>query len=320
MNLVSAVCPSCGAQIQIPPDQDRAFCSYCGNQIVVKTEIADKVKIDGVVKIQSADFIIEAGALKEYHGAGTDVVIPDNVTNISGAFRKTSITTITLPEELQVLSGAFDSCSSLRAVNLPERLQDISYSFFGCESLKSITLPDGLENLKGSFGYSGLERVTIPSGIGTIGGNDLDDGCFSGCDSLAEVVIEEGVSCIGTNCFSHCSSLEEVIIPASVTKIGNFAFQECKNLSDVTILGSNTKLEMSAFRHCPSLTTVSAPTSVLKNIFRDYGKPEWRPFYDTPWYDTRGKEERKALGICEHCGGNIKGVLVKKCSHCGRKY
>ena len=130
MNLVSAVCPSCGAQIQIPPDQDRAFCSYCGNQIVVKTEIADKVKIDGVVKIQSADFIIEAGALKEYHGAGTDVVIPDNVTNISGAFRKTSITTITLPEELQVLSGAFDSCSSLRAVNLPERLQDISYSFF----------------------------------------------------------------------------------------------------------------------------------------------------------------------------------------------
>ena len=120
MNLVSAVCPSCGAQIQIPPDQDRAFCSYCGNQIVVKTEIADKVKIDGVVKIQSADFIIEAGALKEYHGAGTDVVIPDNVTNISGAFRKTSITTITLPEELQVLSGAFDSCSSLRAVNCPK--------------------------------------------------------------------------------------------------------------------------------------------------------------------------------------------------------
>ena len=116
MNLVSAVCPSCGAQIQIPPDQDRAFCSYCGNQIVVKTEIADKVKIDGVVKIQSADFIIEAGALKEYHGAGTDVVIPDNVTNISGAFRKTSITTITLPEELQVLSGAFDSCSSLMLI------------------------------------------------------------------------------------------------------------------------------------------------------------------------------------------------------------
>ena len=32
-----------------------------------------------MVKIQSADFIIEAGALKEYHGAGTDVVIPDNV-------------------------------------------------------------------------------------------------------------------------------------------------------------------------------------------------------------------------------------------------
>ena len=48
-----------------------------------------------------------------------------------------------------------------------------------------------------------LERVTIPSGIGTIGGNDLDDGCFSGCDSLAEVVIEEGVSCIGTVSYTH---------------------------------------------------------------------------------------------------------------------
>lgn len=296
------------------------------------------------MKTQSADFIIEAGALKEYHGASADVVIPDNVTEISGgAFGGMSVASVTLPEGLKKISGAFcdcdslktinlpeglkeishsfDSCDSLQTINLPEGLKEISYSFFfGCKSLKSITLPNTLEILKRSFGYSGLERVTIPSGISMIGSNDYQDGCFSGCDSLKEVVIEEGVSCIGADCFSNCPSLEEITIPASVKEIGDFAFQECKNLSNVIILGSNTKVGMSAFRDCPSLVSVTASASVLKGILRDYGKREWKPFYNTPWYDSKRKEECRALGICEDCGRSVRGAFIKKCSHCGRKH
>ncbi|WP_302397143.1 leucine-rich repeat domain-containing protein [Eggerthella sinensis] len=301
-----------------------------------------KVKVEGVVKTQAADFVIEAGVLKEYHGASSEVVVPSNVTIIGEGFNETPVTSVVLPDGLKKMSRAFQKCDSLKSISLPAGLNEIfasfnacdslesislpaglneiSSSFFGCKSLKSITLPNKLENLKGSFGYSALEQVTIPGGIHTIGDDNYENGCFSGCDSLKEVILEEGISCIGSACFTNCSSLKEITIPSSVKKIESFAFQECKNLSTVTFLGSHTKLEMSTFCRCPALTVVNAPASVIKGIFRDYGKLEWRPFYETPWYRLQGKEECRALGICEHCGGNIKGVLVKKCSHCGRKY
>lgn len=35
VRLVPAVCPSCGAHIEIPPDRAVCFCTYCGTQIVV---------------------------------------------------------------------------------------------------------------------------------------------------------------------------------------------------------------------------------------------------------------------------------------------
>ena len=35
VRLVPAVCPNCGAHIEIPPDRETCFCTYCGTQIVV---------------------------------------------------------------------------------------------------------------------------------------------------------------------------------------------------------------------------------------------------------------------------------------------
>jgi DNA-directed RNA polymerase subunit RPC12/RpoP len=37
--LVPAVCPNCGAELELPEKLDRAFCTYCGKQIIIsKTE------------------------------------------------------------------------------------------------------------------------------------------------------------------------------------------------------------------------------------------------------------------------------------------
>ena len=35
MKLVPFVCPSCGGQIQVPPDRKTCFCTYCGTQIAL---------------------------------------------------------------------------------------------------------------------------------------------------------------------------------------------------------------------------------------------------------------------------------------------
>lgn len=35
LKLVPMICPECGGQIQIPPDIDTAYCTYCGTKIFV---------------------------------------------------------------------------------------------------------------------------------------------------------------------------------------------------------------------------------------------------------------------------------------------
>lgn len=54
------------------------------------------------------------------------------------------------------------------------------------------------------------------------------------CDSIRNVVIEEGVTSIGDAAFSYCS-VQSISIPASLVKIGGSAFQGCNSLTEVHI-------------------------------------------------------------------------------------
>lgn len=52
-------------------------------------------------------------------------------------------------------------------------------------------------------------------------------------DDIKAVVIEEGVTHIGTQCFQFCTNLKSVTIPSSVESIGAAAFYRCEKLSAV---------------------------------------------------------------------------------------
>jgi len=56
--------------------------------------------------------------------------------------------------------------------------------------------------------------------------------------SIKTVVLESGVTSIGSNAFYNCSGLESVTIPDGVTSIGSNAFYGCKGLTDVYFKGS----------------------------------------------------------------------------------
>lgn len=57
-------------------------------------------------------------------------------------------------------------------------------------------------------------------------------------DSIATVLIEEGVTSISNYAFRGCSSLVSVTIPASVMTIGNYAFYDCSSLTTVRYEGT----------------------------------------------------------------------------------
>jgi len=80
-------------------------------------------------------------------------------------------------------------------------------------------------------------------------------------DIIRTVVIENGVTNIGSSAFANLSGLTSVTIPNSVTTIGNAAFANLSGLTSVTIPNSVTTIGSAAFVSS-GLTSVTIPNSV----------------------------------------------------------
>ena len=102
-----------------------------------------------------------------------------------------------------------------------------------------------------------ITKVIIENGVTSIGSS-----AFSGCTSLTNITIPDSVTSIGRNAFENCTSLTNITIPNSVTSIEGGAFEGCTSLTSVTIPDSVTSIGRSAFRGCTSLTSVTIPDSV----------------------------------------------------------
>lgn len=91
---------------------------------------------------------------------------------------------------------------------------------------------------------------------------------FKWCDAIKRVVINPGITSIGSWTFIGYSNLTSITIPNSVTKIGSYAF--CGgNLTSITIPDSVTSIESNAFVECKptSVTIPNSVTSFGRSIF-----------------------------------------------------
>lgn len=86
----------------------------------------------------------------------------------------------------------------------------------------------GTLTIPGSTNYKGT-RYTVK--VGQL--------AFRLCNSLTEVVMEDGVSSIGDFAFVGCSSLQKITLPASVGTIGSGAFVNLTSLKEMKCEGSS---------------------------------------------------------------------------------
>ena len=105
--------------------------------------------------------------------------------------------------------------------------------------------------------------VTI-SGAGAMANYSYSYSPFYNNTSIISVVIDQGVTSIGSYMFCNCSSLMSVSIPNSVTRIGSGAFNSCTSIKSIPLPASVTSIEASAFYECSSLTSVEIPEGVTK--------------------------------------------------------
>ena len=100
--------------------------------------------------------------------------------------------------------------------------------------------------------YKFEDGVLTISGTGTISSYE-----FENSSDIKSVVIEEGITEIGSDVFYDCSKLTSVSLPSTLTNVQSYAFSNCTSLTNVTIPESVVEIGSYAFSGCTSLETIT---------------------------------------------------------------
>lgn len=224
------------------------------------------------------------------------IVIKDGVTSINcNAFYSCrNVTDVTIADSVTVIErGAFSYCESLKSLNISVNVTDVCDAFGGCTNLTDIyyggtaaqwenALWDSPRSVK-CITIHCTDKDILPGGtcgdnvtwtlqnntLTISGAGDIEDYLgysytpwYSKSKVITSVVIDSGVTGIGTYAFSYFFSLQSISIPKSVTKIGGHAFEYCQELNDVVIPDGVTAIEESTFEHCYRLESITIPAGV----------------------------------------------------------
>ena len=99
--------------------------------------------------------------------------------------------------------------------------------------------------------------VVIPEGVTCIG-----EYAFFNCCNMTNITIPDSVARIGEFAFAQCAGLKNITIPGTVLKIGRGAFTGCGNLEKATLSEGINAIERDAFYECSSLAQLVIPKSV----------------------------------------------------------
>lgn len=216
-----------------------------------------------------------------------------------GAFNRcTGLRQAALPEGLETIGrGAFNRCTGLQEITLPNSLTAIeANAFSGCTALERISLSDGAQETaalrmparpvaadaaesSGAVGeavfWQFADDTLTLSGTGeTVAyffrGNDEIFDCpwESYRTKIRHVVVEEGITALGSNLFSLLPKLETVSLPESLETVSSNCFSDNPLLRQIN-LPIHTDLGFAVFENCPSLFS-DASDSEFQFLGEDY--------------------------------------------------
>jgi hypothetical protein len=216
----------------------------------------------------------------------TEIVVSGYVTKIGEyAFRDCeALATLKLPQYItEIGEGAFSGCKALTSTDfLPTSLMTLGARAFENCGLQKVTLPDSIETIGGYtfVGCSYLKEIKLPASLKAI-----PEKMFMGCSQLSKTtgsedkfVIPAGVKSIGDMAFYECNGIKYVELPEGLEKIGKQVFDTCRRLADVTVPSTVKSIGDKAFTGCNALKTVTfltgADTKIGKSIFEGAKKVE----------------------------------------------
>lgn len=252
----------------------------------------------------NGDFVFDtSGALLDYSGSASEVIIPSTATyyedyegndgemhtrihtidvkTIGQAFRdKPFITSVIFPSHLESIGGgAFTGHTGLTSVSFPNGLKVIGRNAFaGCTALTSVRTPESLTSL-GDGAFTGCTNLIEAE----INGTNLDlreSQLFAECSNLRRIVFGNGVTRLhprwyyqSNDMFFGCTNLQTVTVGTGVTVVPAYFFYGCGNASDglsVCLKGIIHEVGQGAFanKNITKLSITLSKCTVGKYSFR----------------------------------------------------
>ena len=108
--------------------------------------------------------------------------------------------------------------------------------------------------------YSLRDKITdvmVENGVTAIGSY-----AFYGCKNLRSAQISDGVISLEASVFSGCEKITEIVLPDTLADIGRDVFSNCDSLTSIILPDSVTTIGLRAFYMCDNLESVTLPRNL----------------------------------------------------------
>ncbi len=230
--------------------------------------------IPWVAKLPNEGGVLYISKVAYKHLDGTDLKIKEGTVSLADGFvNAKGLNSITLPSTLRILGKECFKNAALSSIDLPESLEKIGEGAFaavdgGSNKLRRITIPKNVKIIEsGAFYGTPLVRVYYNAADANYKDVEHTDGSMGYerifPESLARVIIGEGVKSIPDGLFNGCKNITRVEMPSTVESIGDYAFNGCTSLSHIDLPSSLKEIGKNAFNGC----ALQSVTSYMKEPF-----------------------------------------------------
>lgn len=220
------------------------------------------------------------------------------------------------PNLISIGVSAFQSNYTVKTIELPKGLQYIGDNAFDNTVIEEVYFDGTEEDRNNIIINGGNDRITnasckwhykeptpepventwkLENGVLTISGEGAWDSYekavkqpwYKDRASITSVVIEDGITEIGSFDFYGLTNLKSISIPDSVTKIGAYALKNCGALTEVKLPQNLESIGESAFYGCSNMVAITIPAGVtaidsyafarctnVRNVTFEGGAPE----------------------------------------------
>lgn len=102
-----------------------------------------------------------------------------------------------------------------------------------------------------------INRIVVEEGVTSVGSL-----AFYGCSTAVRVSLPSTVTAIGDRAFKNCTAMTYVTLPEGLKSIGEAAFESCESLNGIILPDSLRTIENYAFERCTSLSSIVVPAGV----------------------------------------------------------